>query len=59
MKKIKKFIPYIKKQLTNYHNLINNNKIFLNHIKNINIYNTKKTISYSLNKTNLQYTKIN
>ncbi|MDF2556849.1 MAG: dehydrogenase subunit [Bacillales bacterium] len=58
LEKVKDFIPYMREQLSGYHNLAIGNEIVQSRLKGIGKYTPKEAISYSLSGANLRCTGI-
>jgi NADH-quinone oxidoreductase subunit D len=52
--KVREFIPYLKKNLKEFHNLVSGNEIFLARIKGIGKYDAQTAIEYGLSGANLR-----
>ena len=59
IEKVEEFVPYMREQLTGYHDLVSGNEIFLNRVKGVGIYSEEDAISYSLSGANLRCTGVN
>lgn len=57
--KVKEFIPYMRKQLAGYHELVSGNEIFLNRVKGVGKYTKDDALAYSLSGANLRCTGVN
>ncbi|MFC4777866.1 NADH-quinone oxidoreductase subunit D [Paenibacillus sp. GCM10023252] len=56
--KVAEFIPYMKKKLQEYDNLVSGNEIFLARIKGIGTYDAQTAIDYGLSGANLRCTGV-
>lgn len=59
IEKVKDFVPYMRKKLDEYENLVSGNEIFLNRIRGIGKYDEKTAIAYGLSGSNLRCTGAN
>ncbi len=57
--KVREYIPYMRKKLDEYNNLVSGNEIFLARIRGVGKYNAKSAISYGLSGANLRCTGVN
>lgn len=58
IEKVRDFIPYMRKQLDGYHDLVSGNEIFLNRVKGVGTYSKEEAIQYSLSGANLRCTGV-
>ncbi|MFD1020101.1 NADH-quinone oxidoreductase subunit D [Thalassobacillus hwangdonensis] len=58
IEKVEEFVPYMRKQLEGYHELVSGNEIFTNRVKGIGRYTQEDAINYSLSGANLRCTGI-
>lgn len=58
IEKVRDFVPYMRKRLKEYHDLISGNEIFLARIRDVGTYNAEKAISYGLSGVNLRSTGV-
>lgn len=56
--KVKEFVPYMRRQLADYHTLVSGNEIFLNRVKGIGAYTKEDALDYSLSGVNLRCTGV-
>ncbi|WP_062351587.1 NADH-quinone oxidoreductase subunit D [Bacillus kwashiorkori] len=56
--KVKNFVPYMRKQLAGYHELVSGNEIFLNRVKGVGKYSQEEALAYSLSGANLRCTGV-
>jgi len=56
--KVRKFVPYMRDKLEEYHNLVSGNEIFLSRIKGIGKYDAETAIAYGLSGANLRCTGV-
>jgi NADH-quinone oxidoreductase subunit D len=56
--KVRKFIPYMKDKLEEYHNLVSGNEIFLARIKGVGAYDAQTAIDFGLSGANLRCTGV-
>jgi NADH-quinone oxidoreductase subunit D len=59
IEKVREFVPYMRKQLEGYHDLVSGNEIFLNRVKGVGKYTKEEALSYSLSGANLRCTGVN
>lgn len=52
--KVREFIPYMRKKIEEYDNLVSGNEIFLARIKGVGKYDAKTAVSYGLSGANLR-----
>jgi NADH-quinone oxidoreductase subunit D len=52
--KVREFVPYMKKTLEEYHNLVSGNEIFLARIKGVGQYDAATAIDYGMSGANLR-----
>ncbi|WP_018754707.1 NADH-quinone oxidoreductase subunit D [Paenibacillus terrigena] len=57
--KVREFIPYMKKKLVEYDNLVSGNEIFLQRIIGVGKYDAQTAIDYGLSGANLRCTGVN
>ncbi|TCT26416.1 NADH dehydrogenase subunit D [Melghiribacillus thermohalophilus] len=57
--KVREFIPYMRKELEGYHDLVTGNEIFLNRVKGVGTYTKEDALQYSLSGANLRCTGVN
>lgn len=55
---VREFVPYLRKELKGYHNLVSGNEIFLDRVKGIGVYSKEDAINYSLSGPNLRSTGV-
>ncbi|WP_438447486.1 NADH-quinone oxidoreductase subunit D [Gorillibacterium sp. sgz5001074] len=58
IQKVTEFVPYMKKKLEEYHELVSGNEIFLARIKGVGKYDAQTAINYGLSGANLRCTGI-
>ncbi|MCQ6264882.1 NADH-quinone oxidoreductase subunit D [Fictibacillus sp. WQ 8-8] len=58
IQKIREFVPYMREQLSGYHDLVTGNEIFLNRVKGVGFYTKEEALDYSLSGANLRCTGI-
>jgi NADH-quinone oxidoreductase subunit D len=58
IEKVRDFVPYMRKELEGYHNLVTGNEIFLNRVKGVGKYTKEDAIAYSLSGANLRCTGV-
>lgn len=58
IQKVTEFVPYMKKKLEEYHELVSGNEIFLARIKGIGKYDAQTAINYGLSGANLRCTGV-
>ncbi len=58
IEKVRKFVPYMREKLKEYHDLVSGNEIFLARIKGIGAYTAEQAINYSLSGVNLRSTGV-
>lgn len=58
IEKVRGFVPYMRKQLKGFHNLVSGNEIFLDRVKAIGKYTKEEAIHYSLSGPNLRCTGV-
>lgn len=58
IEKVEEFIPYMRKQLEGYHDLVSGNEIFLNRVKGVGTYSKEDALAYSLSGANLRSTGV-
>jgi NADH-quinone oxidoreductase subunit D len=56
--KVRDFVPYMKKKLDEYNNLVSGNEIFLARIQGVGKYDAQTAISYGLSGANLRCTGV-
>jgi NADH-quinone oxidoreductase subunit D len=56
--KVREFIPYMRKQLKMYDDLVTGNEIFLNRVRGIGKYDAETAIAYGLSGANLRCTGV-
>ncbi|MEW9671185.1 NADH-quinone oxidoreductase subunit D [Ammoniphilus sp. 3BR4] len=56
--KVKDFVPYFKKELEGYHQLVSGNEIFLRRVRGVGSYTTDQAINYGLSGVNLRCTGV-
>ncbi|OEF99825.1 NADH dehydrogenase [Vulcanibacillus modesticaldus] len=54
LEKVRDFIPYMRKKLKEYHQLVTGNEIFLARVKNLAVYDGETAIKYGLSGPNLR-----
>lgn len=54
IEKVRDFVPYMRKHLAGYHDLVTGNEIFLSRVKGVGKYTKEEAIQYSLSGTNLR-----
>jgi NADH-quinone oxidoreductase subunit D len=59
IEKVRDFIPYMRKQLDEYENLVSGNEIFLARLQGVGRYDAKTAIDYGLSGANLRCTGVN
>ncbi|HEU5141013.1 MAG TPA: NADH-quinone oxidoreductase subunit D [Bacillales bacterium] len=57
--KVREFIPYMREQLSGYHDLVSGNEIFTTRVKGVGQYTKEDALSYSLSGANLRCTGVN
>ncbi|MDE3840303.1 NADH-quinone oxidoreductase subunit NuoD [Bacillus methanolicus] len=58
IEKVKDFVPYMRKQLKGYHELVTGNEIFMNRVKGVGKYTKEDALNYSLSGANLRCTGV-
>ncbi|KAA0548586.1 NADH-quinone oxidoreductase subunit D [Bacillus sp. BGMRC 2118] len=58
IEKVEEFVPYMRKQLAGYHDLVTGNEIFVSRVKGVGKYTKEEAISYSLSGANLRSTGV-
>lgn len=58
IEKVRKFVPYMKGKLQEYHTLVSGNEIFLARIKGVGRYDAETAINYGLSGANLRCTGV-
>ncbi|MBM6616738.1 NADH-quinone oxidoreductase subunit D [Bacillus suaedaesalsae] len=58
IEKVEEFVPYMRKQLAGYHDLVTGNEIFVSRVKGVGKYSKEEAIAYSLSGANLRSTGI-
>jgi NADH-quinone oxidoreductase subunit D len=58
IEKVRDFIPYMRKELAGYHNLVSGNEIFLSRVTGVGKYTKEEAIQYSLSGPNLRCTGV-
>jgi len=58
IEKVRDFVPYMRKQLAGYHELVSGNEIFLERVKGVGTYTKEEAIQYSLSGANLRCTGV-
>lgn len=56
--KVRDFIPYFKKELEGYHQLVSGNEIFLKRVRGVGTYTAEQAINYGLSGVNLRCTGV-
>lgn len=56
--KVREFVPYMRKQLAGYHDLVTGNEIFVSRVKGVGKYTKEEAIAYSLSGANLRSTGV-
>jgi NADH-quinone oxidoreductase subunit D len=59
LKDVKEFVPYMRKQIDMFHELVTGNEIFLNRVKGIGVYDQETAIAYGMSGINLRSTGVN
>jgi NADH-quinone oxidoreductase subunit D len=59
IEKVRDFVPYMRKQLVGYHELVTGNEIFLTRVKGVGKYTKEEALTYSLSGANLRSTGVN
>jgi NADH-quinone oxidoreductase subunit D len=59
IEKVADFVPYMRKQLAGYHDLVTGNEIYMSRVKGVGKYSKEEAISYSLSGANLRCTGVN
>lgn len=54
IEKVRDFVPYMRKELAGYHDLVTGNEIFLNRVKDVGTYTKEDALNYSLSGANLR-----
>ncbi|MBM7662470.1 NADH-quinone oxidoreductase subunit D [Bacillus mesophilus] len=58
IEKVQDFVPYMRKQLAGYHDLVTGNEIFMSRVKGVGTYTKEEAIAYSLSGANLRSTGV-
>jgi NADH-quinone oxidoreductase subunit D len=58
IEKLRDFIPYMRKQLEGYHELVTGNEIFMSRVKGVGKYTKEEALQYSLSGANLRCTGV-
>jgi NADH-quinone oxidoreductase subunit D len=58
IEKVRDFVPYMRKQLVGYHELVTGNEIFMTRVKGVGKYTKEEAIAYSLSGANLRSTGV-
>jgi NADH-quinone oxidoreductase subunit D len=58
IEKVRDFVPYMRKQLAGYHELVTGNEIFMTRVKGVGKYTKEEAIAYSLSGANLRSTGV-
>ncbi|WAA12169.1 NADH-quinone oxidoreductase subunit D [Fervidibacillus halotolerans] len=58
IKKVQEFVPYMRRQLAGYHELVSGNEIFISRVKGVGKYTKNDAIAYSLSGANLRSTGV-
>lgn len=58
IEKVREFVPYMRRQLIGYHELVSFNEIFLERVKGVGKYTKEDAIRYSLSGANLRSTGV-
>jgi NADH-quinone oxidoreductase subunit D len=58
IEKVEEFVPYMRKQLAGYHDLVTGNEIFVSRVKGVGTYSKEEAIDYSLSGANLRCTGV-
>lgn len=58
IEKVRDFIPYMREQLSGYHDLVTGNEIFMNRVKGVGEYTKEDALNYSLSGANLRCTGV-
>jgi NADH-quinone oxidoreductase subunit D len=58
IEKVKEFVPYLRKMLKGYHDLVSGNEIFVHRTKGVGTYTQEDAINYSLSGVNLRSTGV-
>ncbi len=56
--KVREFVPYFRKELEGYHNLVSGNEIFLKRVIGVGTYNAEQAINYGMSGVNLRCTGV-
>ena len=54
IEKVEEFVPYMRKELAGYHELVSGNEIFLNRVKGVGKYSKEDALAYSLSGVNIR-----
>ncbi|WP_456277453.1 NADH-quinone oxidoreductase subunit D [Bacillus sp. AK128] len=58
IEKVRDFVPYMRKQLAGYHDLVTGNEIFMSRVKGVGRYTKEEALAYSLSGANLRCTGV-
>ncbi|WP_017726005.1 NADH-quinone oxidoreductase subunit D, partial [Halalkalibacterium ligniniphilum] len=58
LEKVAAFVPYMRKELNGYHELVTGNEIFVSRVKGVGTYTKEEALQYSLSGANLRCTGI-
>ncbi|RXT01525.1 NADH-quinone oxidoreductase subunit D [Ammoniphilus sp. CFH 90114] len=58
IEKVRDFVPYFKKELEGYHQLVSGNEIFLQRVRGVGQYTAEQAINYGLSGVNLRCTGV-
>ncbi|MFD1735210.1 NADH-quinone oxidoreductase subunit D [Bacillus salitolerans] len=58
IEKVSEFVPYMRKQLAGYHELVTGNEIFMSRVKGVGKYTKEEAFAYSLSGANLRSTGV-
>lgn len=58
LEKVRDFVPYFKKELEGYHQLVSGNEIFLRRVRDVGSYTADQAINYGLSGVNLRCTGV-
>ncbi|UOE93933.1 NADH-quinone oxidoreductase subunit D [Alkalihalobacillus sp. LMS39] len=58
IEKVRDLLPYLRKELEGYHNLVTGNEIFLQRVKGVGKYTKEEAIRYSMSGANIRCTGV-
>jgi NADH-quinone oxidoreductase subunit D len=58
IERVRDFVPYMREQLSGYHDLVSGNEIFLDRVKGVGVYTKEEALQYSLSGANLRSTGV-